>query len=622
MEEKKPKIYLSDIHLENYTEQYEEKQATVENAVFMGGRKTESLNGQWNYAVDQYDTCLRQKWFKERYVDAQGFTLPVDYSFDEWPVMNLPVCWNVVRPEYIIYDGSMVFTRRFSFQGAGDEEVFLRIGAANYICRVFLNGEYVGMHRGGSTPAFFRITEYLKNENRIIIAVDSTRRPEQVPTENTDWFNYGGVYREIELVRVPKMHIKDFWIALVPDGTYSRIQVKVRLSAPVNAVATVYIEELGVKQELQVTEGVGECVLDTSKWDKPEREQSVSEQPLVLWTPEAPKLYNVIVSCLTDKVSDRVGFREIKVERGEILLNGKKLFLRGISCHEDSVKNGKALTEEERIENIRLAKELGCNFMRIAHYPHHENMAKLADEIGMLLWEEIPVYWAIQFEREKTYRDAENQLRELITRDRNRASVIIWSVGNENADTDERLSFMSRLAECAHKEDGTRPVSAACLVDSEKNKIADRLADYLDIIGINEYCGWYTPDFEKLPQLLKNSNPDKPVIITEFGADALKGYHGTLEDKGTEEYQAYVYERQIETLRGISYIKGMTPWILYDFRCPRRTAAIQKYYNRKGLLSEDKSYKKPAFEVLKKFYGDIKAVQSAGSFIRCGLQKG
>ncbi len=605
--ENKPKMYVSDIHLENYTDQYEGKQATAEHAVFMGGRENVSLNGTWNYAVDQYDTCLRQRWFRERYVDERGFTVPVDFSFDTWPEIELPVCWNVVRPEFIIYDGSMVFTKKFVFDKKTDEAVYLRIGAANYICRVFLNGEYIGMHRGGSTPVFFEVSEQLKEENRILIAVDSTRRPEQVPTENTDWFNYGGMYRDIELVRVPKVHIKDVRIALVPDGTYNKIQVQVRLSEPVEAMAEVYIEELGIKEELTVTEGIGELVSEVSGDAMCGSEQCVGELSgaglrLELWSPENPKLYDVTVSCLSDMVCDRVGFREIKVEQGEILLNGKPIFLRGISCHEDSVANGKALTDEERIENIKLAKELGCNFMRIAHYPHHENMAKLADELGMLLWEEIPVYWAILFDRDKTYADAENQLRELITRDWNRASVIIWSVGNENADSDERLSFMSRLAECARREDGTRLISAACLVEGAKNQIADRLTEYLDIIGINEYYGWYSPDFEKLPQLFENSNPDKPVIITEFGADALTGLHGTTEDKGTEEYQTYVYEKQIETIRKISYIKGMTPWILYDFRCPRRTAAIQGYYNRKGLLSEDKKYKKPAFSVLQKFY--------------------
>ena len=447
------------------------------------------------------------------------------------------------------------------------------------------------MHRGGSTPGYFDITDTLKAENRIILVVDSTRRETQVPTENTDWFNYGGVYRDIELIYVPKVYIKDFRIALVPDGTFSRIQAEVELSETVSVEAVLCIAELGIESQIAIADGRGVLAIEA--------------EPR-LWSPEDPKLYEVAVSCMEDTISDRVGFREIRVEKGEIVLNGQPVFLCGISCHEESVENGKGLTDAERIENILLAKELGCNFMRNAHYPHSEKMARLADEMGILLWEEIPVYWAIRFEREKTYEDAQNQLRELMRRDWNRASVIVWSVGNENADTDERLKFMSRLAGCAHKEGGNRLVSAACLVNSEKNEIADRLTEYLDVIGINEYCGWYTPDFGKLPQLMANSRPQKPVIITEFGADALPDHHGTVTDKGTEECQAYVYERQIETLREIDYIKGMTPWILYDFRCPRRTSFIQNYYNRKGLCSADKKYKKMAFYVLQKFYQEKK----------------
>ena len=591
-----------DIHIEDYTAQYESKQATAETYLFDNGRIKQSLNGKWNYAVDQYDTCIRQFWFKERYVDENGFTLPVDYSFNEWPVMELPACWNTVKPEYMLYEGSMVFTRIFSFDSKAEDEVYLRIGAVNYILRVFLNGEYVGMHRGGSTPAYFNVTKYLKKtdhsginnilaeENRIIIQADSTRRPEQVPTDNTDWFNYGGVYRDIELIIVPKAHIKDFRIGLVPDGTFENVKVEVRMSQSVKDRAVLSIPELDIKQEILINNGEGTAIITC----RPE-----------LWSPDNPKLYDVELAYGTDFVSDHVGFREIRIEGRGILLNGKPIFLRGISCHEDSVKNGKALSDEERIENIKIAKELGCNFMRLAHYPHHENTAKLADEMGILLWEEIPVYWAIRFGREKTYADAENQLKELITRDYNRASVIIWSVGNENADTDARLDFMKRLADCAHRMDETRPVSAACLVSAD-NRIADRLAEYLDIIGINEYYGWYAPDFSKLPELMENSKPDKPVIITEFGADAYAGHHGDVSDKGTEECQRYIYEKQIEVLRDIDYIKGMTPWILYDFRCPRRTSSIQKYYNRKGLLNEDKTYRKPAFYVLREFYNNKK----------------
>ena len=551
-------------------------------------RKKESLNGEWHYAVDQYDTCISAKWYEEQYYDEGGNTLPVDYSFDEWETMTLPCCWNMVDKSYLLYEGSMIFTRKFLYAKQNEKErMILKIGAANYLCRIFINKKFVGMHKGGSTPCYFDITDYLEHSNRILIQVDSTRRDEQVPPAVTDWCNYGGIYRDIDLFRVPDIYIRNFRIALEPDGSFHRIRVGVEMSAPVTDTAVVTIDELGIHREIAVKDGVGEVVFEASP---------------ILWSPENPKLYTVCVSCAKDAVTDRVGFREIRVKGMDIVLNGKPVFLRGISCHEDSFTDGKAVSDEERIENIKNAKELGCNFMRVAHYPHSERMAQLADEMGLLLWEEIPVYWQVHFASEETYQDAENQLKELITRDYNRASVIIWSVGNENDDTDDRLSFMGRLAACAHSMDPTRMVSAACLVNFEKNAIEDRLEEKLDIIGLNEYCGWYTADLKMLPELFANSNPKKPVIITEFGADAYAGLRGTITDKGTEDCQAFVYEQQIANIRKISYIKGMTPWILNDFRCPRRTSSTQRYFNTKGLLSSDHKHRKMAFYVLQEFY--------------------
>ncbi len=583
---------LSGINLEDYESQYEHPQVTAASMLFDYKRERISLNGGWNYALDQYDTCLRNNWYREMERDPFGNTLPLDYSYDTWPVMDLPCCWNTLEEKFFYYEGSMLFTRRFSWQKKKDERVFLKIGAANYLCRVFLNKKYIGMHRGGSTPFYIEITDRLKEENRLLLQVDSKRRPEQVPMDNTDWFNYGGIYRDIELIRVPKMYIKEFQVALEPDGCYNKLRVKVTMGGNIRPVASAEFEipELGIQESISLNFGKGEKVISAAP---------------ALWSPESPKLYEVHLRCGEDQVTDEVGFREIRALGTNILLNGQPLFLKGISVHEESVENGKALTPEERLENIRLAKELGCNFMRLAHYPHHEEMARLADREGILLWEEIPVYWAIRFKRKETYQDAQNQLRELIRRDYNRASVIIWSVGNENADTNERLKFMKGLADTAHQMDATRLVSAACLVSWLKLAIADRLAAHLDVIGINEYMGWYAPDFSMLPKMFANSHPDKPVIITEFGADALPGLHGSIDDKGTEECQAEIYRKQTETIRGIEYVRGMSPWILYDFRCPRRTSSIQNYYNRKGLLSADKSYRKPAFAVLQEFYKSL-----------------
>jgi beta-glucuronidase len=163
---------------------------------------------------------------------------------------------------------------------------------------------------------------------------------------------------------------------------------------------------------------------------------------------------------------------------------------------------------------------------------------------------------------------------------------------------------MSNLVNKARELDSTRMISAACLVDLKKLCIADRLADVIDIIGLNEYFGWYEPDFTKLIKIFENSKPDKPVIISEFGADARAGARGSMDDLYTEDRQLKIYRDQIETLSKISYVKGISPWILFDFRCPRRLHTMQHYYNLKGLLSADKSYKKPAFYLMKEFYAN------------------
>lgn len=581
----------NDILISDYKQDYAGNNALAKDLIFMGGRQTYSLNGEWHYAIDQYDTCLRQKWFLEQYFDKDGRSLPVDFSFQDWPTISLPCSVNTEKPELFWYEGPLVFTRTFSWdmQENMGKKVFLRIGAANYFSYIFLNGKYICKHEGGSTPFMWDVTEYLEKGNRILIVSDNTRNHLFVPTENTDWFNYSGVYRDIELVALPTEYLKDLKVNLVPHSDFSQIRIAAETSAD-SGIVTVEIPELQIATSMEIQNGKGEIVVEA----RPN-----------LWSPETPILYDVTATFGQDKVVDRVGFREISVEGRDILLNGKKLFLRGVSVHEDSQFTGKALRDEERLTIIRTAKELGANYLRLAHYPHHENMAKLCDEQGILLWEEIPVYWAIAFDNPATYNNARNQLEELMCRDFNRASVIIWSVGNENLDSDDRFRFMGNLADFAHQYDNTRMVSAACLVDGETLSIKDRLAEKLDIIGVNEYIGWYSPNFEELPQLMNNSNPTKPVIISEFGADATPGLHGSVDDKGTEECQEAIYRKQIEVIRQIPYIKGITPWILFDFRCPRRTAAIQGYYNRKGLVSSDRTYYKPAFSVLQSFYREF-----------------
>jgi beta-glucuronidase len=285
-----------------------------------------------------------------------------------------------------------------------------------------------------------------------------------------------------------------------------------------------------------------------------------------------------------------------------LLLNGAPIYLKGICVHEDDVQLGKVSTEADTRHRFADAKALGCNFLRLSHYPHHEQVAQIADELGFLLWEEVPVYWAIQFENPATLADARNQLLELIRRDANRASVILWGVGNENADTDARYRFMRELAEAVREVDPSRLIGAACLINREHFRIEDRLAQHLDVIGLNEYFGWYEPDYEGLRQLLANSSPGKPVIVSETGADALAGHRGGMRELFTEDCQAEIYRQQIKMVGEAPYVSGMTPWLLYDFRSERRQTVFNCGFNRKGLIAEDKLTRKLAFEVLAEHY--------------------
>jgi len=600
--EEKSGNYVSDIHNEDYEREYLASRLDASNLINIAGRETESLNGKWNFAADLYDTCRRAHWYRDERFDKDGRELPLDYDWEGWDRITVPASWNLEKPELHYFEGSGVYTRTFRYiPKMSGERLMLRFEGSAYRTTVFLNGKIIGTHDGASTPFNADISNAVRGENRIVVVADARRSPVRIPTDNTDWFNYGGIYRDVYLVRLPSIFIKDWFVRLAPDGTYSTILADLTVAsavndrAQVNGTAFVKIPELSINQEIAVKNGKGEA--------------KISARP-DLWSPDNPKLYDVSVSFnsgnLSDEINERIGFREIKTNGREIFLNGKKIFLRGVCVHEDHFALGKTTTEEIIRQTIRDLKTMNGIYLRLAHYPHDARFARIADEEGVLLWEEVPVYWAVAFDNPDTYADAENQLSELVLRDRNRASVIIWSVGNENADTDSRLAFMSRLAQKAKALDGSRLVSAACLIKHEKLLIQDRLAEFLDVIGINEYYGWYDPDFDKLPKILANSNPEKPVLICEFGGSARLGQRGSVDELWTEDKQKRLYEQQVQTFKKCPYIAGTTPWILYDFRCPRRLNRYQEGFNRKGLIDAERKIKKPAFYVMQKFYEEMR----------------
>jgi beta-glucuronidase len=578
------------LHDEEYARAYERIALTHEDSVAMGGRATESLCGDWRFTLDLFDEGLRQKWYADEPQPPPEWTAPRDYDAGRGDSIAVPSCWTALRPEWTYFEGGAWYTR--SIDGTpppGLARTVLRAGAANYQARVFLNGRCIGTHRGGSTPFFVELTAHLRAGpgNRLQIQVDNRRERNRVPMNHFDWFNHGGLYREVELLRLPPVFIRDVGLQLVPDGSLSKLRFEIALSDAVDTDCEIEIPALGLRRRVPVAGGRAEAVLDAAPQ---------------LWSPSCPTLYDVVFRCAGDTVRERIGFREVRVDGTRLLLNGEPVYLRGICVHEDDARAGKVSTEADVRRRFADARALGCNFLRLSHYPHHEHVARIADELGFMLWEEIPVYWAIRFDHPATRDDARNQLLELIRRDRNRASVILWGVGNENADTDARYRFMRELAETARAADPSRLVGAACLINRQSFRIEDRLTEHLDVIGINEYFGWYEPEFEGLSKLLAQSQPDKPVLISETGADALAGHRGGERELFTEDCQAAFYRRQLELLGGVPYICGMTPWLLYDFRSERRQTEFNQGYNRKGLIAEDKRTRKLAFGVLADYY--------------------
>ncbi len=578
------------LHDEGYMAAFEAPAFTDESMVIIGGRPVVDLSGDWRFAIDPFDTGFRQRLFAMPELAPEDRTAPYDWDPFDGDTVPVPSCWNLMRPEWFLYEGGAWYARhvddpRPAVGRAADQRVVLRVGAANYCARVFLDGVFLGRHLGGSTPFFVDLTARMAGgRHHLLIHVENTRRPDRVPCHHTDWFNYGGLHRDVSLMVLPRDHITDLFVRLVPgQGVVADVLVSdhrrdhVRLRIP----------SLSLDAQVEVFGGQGRAVFDCA----PE-----------LWSPETPVLHDVEARWGDDVVRERIGFRTLAVDGSEILLNGAPLRLKGISVHEDDRETGRVTSDADIERRFRHARDLGCNFLRLAHYPHHERVAELADRYGLLLWAEVPVYWAVDYVDAGTRADALNQLSELVRRDRNRASVLTWSIANETPDTDARLAFLSALAARARLLDDTRPLTAACLFNQESRKIEDRLAGLVDIVGINEYFGWYDPDYADLEAILAQYDLGKPLVISEMGADGVAGLRGSAARIFTEEHMAAIYDRQLAILGQAPAVKGISPWLLYDFRTERRQNPYQRGWNRKGLMAEDKQTRKLAFDRLARFY--------------------
>ena len=560
------------------------------------GRDIQSLNGKWAAIPDLYDQGERMKIYENN--KPTGKTDFYEYSFEGGMRLNVPGDWNSQSKELKYYEGTVWYQRTFTAKAEPGTRRFLYFAGVSTRCNIYLNGKKIISHEGSFTPFQIEVTDALKDgENLLVCEVNNNRRVDAIPAMSYDWWNYGGITRDVMLVTVPTQYIADYFVRL-EKGKKDVIALSVSLSEAVaGKKITVKIPELKVNCEM-TTDAQGKA------------EASVKVRSLQRWSPESPKLYDVEIASPADKIAERIGFRNIDTRGTKVLLNDKEVFLRSISFHEEIPQRmGRAFSPADADMLLSEARALGVNTIRLAHYPQNEYIVRKAEQMGFMLWEEIPVWQSIDFTNDVTMGKARTMFDEMLQRDKNRCAVSMWGVANETRPSEARNAFLTRLVSDGRAKDNTRLyVAAFDIVYYQRDKdlftMEDSFPKQLDLIGVNKYMGWYAPWPKDPKDCHWQVCPDKPLFITEFGGEALYGQSGdeTVASSWSEDYQAKLYRDNIRMFENIPNLCGVSPWILFDFRSPFRFHPTnQDGWNRKGLVS-DQGMRKKAWYIMRDYY--------------------
>ncbi len=541
-----------------------------------------------------------------------------DWSFikdGEITQISLPHTWNALDgqgAEDSYYRGRCVYEKTIPFY---DGRVYLEINGANTVCEVYINGIYIGSHENGYAMFRFEITDFLNpDENKIRIIVDNSENEFLYP-QMADFTFYGGIYRDVNIIcdvaqshfSLLNMSLCGMYITPKADG---RVFVKSLIEGSC----------MGLTKEFVITDADGNEVAKEEVSADTDAVKLFVENPIFWNGVENPYLYTMTARLkkdgeIIDEVSDRFGIREFYFdsEKG-FFLNGKQVKIKGVSRHQDWEGLGNALTIEEHKKDIELIKEVGANSIRLAHYQHDEKFYDLCDEAGFLVWAEIPV---ISRFSKKKQNQAKFMLEELIKQNFNHPSIFCWSIANEIAIGGAGSGVQEGIAELnkiAHQLDSTRPTATAQVTFSSMNS---KLNDIPDILGYNQYFGWYVQTVDAIDEWLDNFHEKKPNIklcISEYGAEGMTNLHSATPVQGdyTEEYQALYHEHYIKALTEREWLWGSYVWNMFDFGSAIRNEGGVRGRNNKGLVTFDRKTKKDAFYAYKAHWSDEKFVHIAG----------
>lgn len=554
------------------------------------------------------------KWAFSKEAEAVPASMP-----EKWYWVNLPHTWNAIDGQdggNDLYRGTAYYAKELlkSDLPEGDRH-YLEIEGANASASVYVNGQKLASHDGGYSTWRVDMTDALADKNLIVIEVANDKNDRVYP-QNADFTFYGGLYRDVNIISVPESHFDlDFFGA---PGIMVTPTVK-GLDADVKVKTFITNKKAGqtVRYTVLDKEGyaVGACEGDT--------EADFTLQNVHKWHGRKnPYLYSVKAELVEDgKVLDTVCTRfgcrsfEIDPDKG-FILNGESYPLRGVSRHQDRWGVGNALTPEMHKEDIDLIMELGATTIRLAHYQHDQYFYDLCDEMGLVIWAEIPY---ITTHMDNGFDNTVSQMKELIAQNYNHASIVVWGLSNEitgggaNIYSPVLLENHKVLNDLCHEWDPTRlttmAIVSSCPVDHPYIQIPDT-------VSWNHYFGWYggkhTENGPWMDEFHKN-NPTIPVGMSEYGCEALN-WHTSDPDQGdyTEEYQAVYHESLIRQLFTRPYIWATHVWNMFDFGADARNEGGENGQNHKGLMTFDRKYKKDSFYAYKAWLSDEPFVHLCG----------
>ncbi len=570
------------------------------------------LSGFWDFQLDPDDAGERAGW-------VNGLTKPRQVA--------VPASWNEQFQDTRDYLDAAWYARRFYVpESWRRQRVFLRIGSANYAAQVWINGRYVGDHKGGHLPFAFDVSEHVvwNEENLVVIRVEGRLTPTRVPPGNVsgrgigglmsnyprtsfDFFPYTGLHRPVILYSIPQAYIRDVTVMTALEGHTGVVKIAVEQAGD-NLRGRVVLQGEGGLQNADLIFANGQATT------------TLSVPNAHLWSPDDPYLYRLTVTLNDgDAVLDRyvldVGIRTVAVDGSRILLNGKPIFLTGFGRHEDFPIHGRGLNMPLIVKDYSLLKWIGANSYRTSHYPYSEEQMWMADHLGILVIDEIPAVGLFFEDGEENIQTrlalCRQQIGELIARDKNHPSVIMWSVANEPmppnalrrpdgdaspADRTVGIDFFRSLIELTHHLDPTRPVTMASLMNGPIEWMA-----LCDVVCINRYWGWYVHggQLDQAAQMLGQELDSlydtlrKPIIISEFGADTLAGHHSDPPEMWSEEYQVEMLRRYLDAAAARPFVAGLHVWNFADFKTAQgiiRTGGL----NMKGVFTRDRRPKMAA----------------------------